>query len=108
MDVTKVELVKKMVKVKFRRKIFKQSQLFTKHQIEQCVQDWETLKEETKLDWFDSVLFKTKNEKGEEEMKSYQEILMIVTFLKTNKLNLGQTWRDIKNYGDIKIKKNEK
>lgn len=106
MDVTKEELVKKMEKGKFRKKIFKNSKLFNKKEIEQAISDWDTLKYETKIDWFDSVLFKTKNEKGEETLKTYEEIWMIVNFLKTNKLNMGKTWRDLKQYGDIK-KNNE-
>ena len=57
MDVTKIELIKKMKKEKFRRKIFKTSKLYSKIEVEQCVSDWETLSEKSKMEWFDTVPF---------------------------------------------------
>lgn len=106
MDATTDELIKKMESTKFRKKVFKQSNLFSKKEVEQAVLDWDTLKEETKREWFDSVLFKTKDENGNEDLKAYEEILMIVGLLKNNKLNLGQTWRELKTYGETKKNKN--
>jgi len=107
MDVTTVELVKKMETVKFRKKVFKNCGLFQKHEINQAIKDWDTLKQETKIDWFESVLFKTKDKDGKQNNKTYEEILMIVNLLKVNKINVRQTWRDIKNYGEIKKIKND-
>ncbi len=107
MDVTTKRLVEKMEKIKFRENIFKQSQMFTKEELEQVVKDWGTLTTKTKIEWFETVLFKTKDEKGKTQTKTFDDILMIVNLLKTNKLNINKTFKEIKNYGDNK-KKNEK
>lgn len=102
MDTTTKTLIERMEKLKFRKKIFKASRLFNSKEIAQVMIDWDTLSYKSKVDWFETILFHTKDENGKENPQAYDEIMLISGLLTKNKANLAATWRDLKAYGDLK------